>query len=408
MAVFGVPRVHEDDALRAVRAAAEMREALAELNEELERDLGRAPSRPGPGSTPARSSSATRPRGRASSLGDAVNVAARLEQAAEPGEILIGEATYRLVRDAVVAEAVGPLALKGKAEPVPAWRLLEVVPGARGWSAPARLAARRPRRELAALERAFDARRRPRRVRARHGVRPGRVGQVAPDARALARLGDEATVVAGRCLPYGEGITFWPIARRSRRPPGSASATGRERVAAQDLERLRRAGERRRARRRAARRRSSASTPATPRDPGDVLGRPPAVRAPRRASARSWSCSTTSSGREPTFLDLLEYLADWLRGAPVLLLCLARPELLEVRPGVGDAEGERGARHADAADGARDRRAHPGTCSRATSSARGARPDPRDGRGQPAVRRADAADARRRRGCSSVATGGGR
>ena len=83
--------------------------------------------------------------GQALVVGDAVNVAARLEQSAEPGEILIGEDTYRLVHDAVTAEQVEPLELRGKTEPVPAWRLVEVVAGRAGMESPARLPARRPR-----------------------------------------------------------------------------------------------------------------------------------------------------------------------------------------------------------------------------------------------------------------------
>ncbi len=116
MAAFGVPTVHEDDALRAVRAAAEMRQRLEILNEELERDFGlRLRSRTGinTGEVIVRDPDPTG----ALALGDAVNVAARLEGAAEPGEVLMGEATYRLVEDAVRVEPVEPLALKGKAEP---------------------------------------------------------------------------------------------------------------------------------------------------------------------------------------------------------------------------------------------------------------------------------------------------
>ena len=113
MAVFGIPAVHEDDALRAVKAAVEMRDALASLNKELERDRGvTIATRIGvntgdvvAGDAAARQTLVT---------GDAVNVAARLEQAAEPGQILIGAPTMNLVRDAVVAEPVEPLTLKGK------------------------------------------------------------------------------------------------------------------------------------------------------------------------------------------------------------------------------------------------------------------------------------------------------
>jgi class 3 adenylate cyclase len=125
MAVFGIPRLHEDDALRAVRAAIGMREALAALNADLERQHGEGlAARIGvnTGEVVAGDPSA----GQRLVTGDAVNVAARLEQAAAPGEILVGEPTFRLVRDAVEVEPVEPLALKGKEERVPAFRLLAV------------------------------------------------------------------------------------------------------------------------------------------------------------------------------------------------------------------------------------------------------------------------------------------
>ena len=112
MAVFGVPQVHEDDALRACRAAVEMREALPELG--LQARIGMDT---GEVVTGTEERLAT---------GDAVNVAARLEQAAQPGEILLGEETLRLVHDAVAIEEVEPLELKGKAEPVAAYQLFDV------------------------------------------------------------------------------------------------------------------------------------------------------------------------------------------------------------------------------------------------------------------------------------------
>ena len=112
MAVFGVPQVHEDDALRACRAALEMRDALPELG--LQARIG---VNTGEVVTGTEERLAT---------GDAVNVAARLEQAAQPGEILLGEETLALVRDAVETEEVEPLELKGKAEPVAAYRLVAV------------------------------------------------------------------------------------------------------------------------------------------------------------------------------------------------------------------------------------------------------------------------------------------
>ncbi len=125
MAVFGVPTVHEDDALRAVRAAWEMSAALASLNDELATDYGtRLQARIGVNTGEVVTGTEER-----LATGDTVNVAARLEQRAEPGWILIGEPTYRLTHRAVTAVAVEPLTLKGKAEPVPAYRLVAVPAG---------------------------------------------------------------------------------------------------------------------------------------------------------------------------------------------------------------------------------------------------------------------------------------
>jgi class 3 adenylate cyclase len=131
MAVFGVPHVHEDDALRAVRAAAELREALEPLNAELGRDYGTTLSvRIGINTGEVVTGTEER-----LATGDAINVAARLEQAAQPGEILIGANTIRLVRDAVSIEALPPLEAKGKSEPVTAYRLLSLDTEARPSSA---------------------------------------------------------------------------------------------------------------------------------------------------------------------------------------------------------------------------------------------------------------------------------
>src|SRR5436853_6162537 len=124
MGVFGLPMVHEDDALRAVRAAAEMRDALAELNDELETSLGvELQIRIGvnTGEVVVGDAGSGSP-----VLGDAINVAARLEQAAMPGDVLLGSQTYALVRDAVTVDDGRALSLKGKAEPVTGYRLVDV------------------------------------------------------------------------------------------------------------------------------------------------------------------------------------------------------------------------------------------------------------------------------------------
>ena len=132
MAVFGIPRLHEDDPLfRAVRAADGMQLALDSLNEELRTDHGvevRIRVGVNTGEVVASDPGA----GQRLVTGDAVNVAARLEQAAGAGEVLLGGSTHGLVKDAVRVEPVDPLTLKGKSEPVPAFRLLEVVPDTMG------------------------------------------------------------------------------------------------------------------------------------------------------------------------------------------------------------------------------------------------------------------------------------
>ena len=129
MAVFGVPTVHEDDALRACRAALEIRERLRELNKQLDREQGFTIEV----RTGVNSGQVVADEGAPSDalvVGDAVNVAARLEQTAAPGEILMGASTHRMVRDFVLAEPVEPMELRGKSAPVGAYRLMGFVPDA--------------------------------------------------------------------------------------------------------------------------------------------------------------------------------------------------------------------------------------------------------------------------------------
>src|SRR3989442_1105366 len=135
MAVFGIPVLHEDDALRAVRAATEMRQKLEELNEELDRDwVVRIQVRTGVNTVEVVAGDAAG--GQRFATGHAVHVAKRFEEAAPAGEILLGDSTYRLVRDAVEVEPVDPLELKGKGEPVRAYRLLALEAGGPGPARP--------------------------------------------------------------------------------------------------------------------------------------------------------------------------------------------------------------------------------------------------------------------------------
>jgi class 3 adenylate cyclase len=200
MAVFGVPLLHEDDALRAVRAAGEMREALAGLNEELGRVYGTTlEARVGVNTGEVVTGTEER-----LATGDAVNVAARLEQAAQPGEVLLGEETMRLTWDAVAVEPVEPLALKGKSGPVPAFRLLSVAREGPARRLDAPLVGREP--ELGRLRDAFGQAVRDSACRLFTVVGAAGVGKSRLVAGFLDSL-EGATVVRGRCLPYGDGIT---------------------------------------------------------------------------------------------------------------------------------------------------------------------------------------------------------
>ena len=192
VAVFGVPIAHEDDALRALRAAADMRAALPELG--LEARIG------------VNTGEVVTETDERLVTGDAVNVAARLEQAAQPGEILVGASTLALVRGAAEAEEVERLVLRGKAQPVAAYRLVAV------HEAPERrhdTAFVGRGTELGAIQEAW------RRAVEENGcelitvMADAGVGKSRLLAEALPPLGVRA--VSGRCLPYGEGITYWPV-----------------------------------------------------------------------------------------------------------------------------------------------------------------------------------------------------
>ena len=317
MAVFGVPVTHEDDALRAVRTATEMQRALAELNSELLQTWGvELACRIGinTGEVVAGDHGS----GEGFVTGDAVNLAKRLEQAAEPGTILIGTATYPLVKDAV---KVGPrerFSAKGKREPVARFRLDEVDADAAGYARRLDAPLVNRTKELDVLRRlvrdAFEARRCGIvTILGTAGIGKSRI------ARELAiELEDVADVATGRCLPYGSGITFWPLQQLVTDLGGMEAA---------------------------------ASVLAGTDDGAVVLERLQAVTSVADTAAPStevfWAVRRLlerSSERrpllvaledlhwaEPTMLDLVEYIAAFANG-PLVLLCIGRPELLEARP----------------------------------------------------------------------------
>ena len=308
MAVFGVPVVREDDALRAVRVAEEMQAALGEL--ELEGRIGVNTGEVVTG-TPERLVA-----------GDAVNVAARLQQAASPGQILLGAETHVLVADAVHVEPVEPLTLKGKSEPVAAWRLLDVIAGAPAYTR--RLDAPFVGREaeLVALEHELERAVAERTCRLCTGVGEPGIGKSRLVGELLAASG-RARVVVGRCLSYGEGITYWPLAEIVREVAGTEPKARLQELLARDEE----------------------AELVAERIAGTVGAASAATAAPEEtywAFRRLFEALAADRPliiviedvhwAEPTLLDLLEYVAGFSSSAPILLLCVARPDLLESRP----------------------------------------------------------------------------
>jgi class 3 adenylate cyclase/tetratricopeptide (TPR) repeat protein len=321
MAVFGIPQVHEDDALRAVRAACELREVLAGLNADLERDFRvRIEVRTGVNTGEVVTGTAER-----LATGDAVNVAARLEEAAAPGEILIGEATQRLVRDAVIAERVEGLELKGKGDRLGAWRIVAVTSGAAGVARrlDSPLVGREHERTL--LAQAFERAVRERACHLFTLLGAAGVGKSRLVEEFLADFHGRAAVLRGRCLPYGEGITYWPVIEALEDAAGIVDDDPPA-VAEAKLTQLR----------------GGDATGALAGLLGLADVAPAseetfwAVRAQLETLARERPLVVVFDDihwGEATFLDLVEHIADWSRDAPILLLCLARPELLDVRPG---------------------------------------------------------------------------
>src|SRR5437763_5020470 len=318
MAVFGIPELHEDDALRAVRAATELRQALAELNQQLERELEvRIGIRVGVNSGEVVAGDGTG--GQMLVTGDAVNVAKRLEQAARTGEILVGEPTRRLVENAVVLEPRDELTLKGKTDPFPAWNVLAVIEGASAYAR--RLDAPLIGREaqLRTLREAYAEALESRSCRLFTIVGPAGIGKSRLSAELCATVRDEATVLTGRCLPYGDGITFWPLVQIAGLL-GSEEGVRAALAEAEDGELV------------AARVLGAVGPTAIATSGGETFW---AVRRLFEEVAREQPLVVLIEDihwAEPTLLDLLEYLAGWTHDAPLLLLCLARPDLLEERP----------------------------------------------------------------------------
>jgi DNA-binding SARP family transcriptional activator/tetratricopeptide (TPR) repeat protein len=308
--IFGVPTVHEDDALRAVRAATEVRQELDRLTWEHERDWDIAFAvRSGVNTGEVVAHAAT-----ALVAGDAVMVASRLQDAAAPGEILLDEHTERLVRDAVNAERVDPadLTAVGREQ---AWRLLDLT-AAEGYRRKLETPMVGRVAELAQLRQAYD------RARAGGGVQlftivgAAGIGKTRLAAEFLRSLGDETTVLRGHSLSYGEAITFWPLREMVLQIPDLEGALAGEAEAATIRDRV---------------------VGAVGLE-GKASSNEETFWATRRlfeALAREGPLVVVLEDvhwAEPALLDLIEHVSEWSVDSPILLLCLSRPELVDDRP----------------------------------------------------------------------------
>ena len=316
MAVFGVPQAHEDDAERAVRAALGILEATRDLGLDARVGVEAGEVVVGEGD----STFAT---------GEAINLAARLQQHASAGQILIGPAAYRLTLDRIEVEDAGPVEVRGRTEPLWAWRALRAYDtGPRALSLEAPLVGRDD--ELSLLENTYARAVKNRRAHlvtlfGEPGVGKSRL------AREFLETLEGATVLQGRCLPYGEGITYWPLAEMVKVSAGI-----------HDDEPVRQAFDKLRA---------CCEDEAIADLLANASGVLEAVEAEATGqeiawAAREWAGKLAEPQplvlvfedihwSEEPLLELVEHLAEYVRDAPLFILCLARPELLEVRPSWG-------------------------------------------------------------------------
>jgi class 3 adenylate cyclase/tetratricopeptide (TPR) repeat protein len=323
MAAFGVPDLHEDDALRAVRAAAELRGALDELAAEVRRQRGlEFHVRLGlnTGNVLVRDAGTLEEE----LTGTAVNLAKRFEEAAGPGEILIGDETYRLVTDAVKADPAGPVTVKGAAEPQSVWRLLEVLPDRPGRT-------RRPiapmvgrSREQELLLRLFERAAAEGTCHLVSVLGSAGVGKSRLVDEFVMTLGDQAAVLRGHCPAFGDSVTMWPMVEIVRQAAGIGPDDSAEQARSRLAELLGREQRGTLVTERIAQLLGFGQDTGLPEDTFWALQRLLEILARRRPLVLviddlHWA--------DPILLDAVEHVAEHA-DAPLVLLCMARPDEL--------------------------------------------------------------------------------
>ncbi len=324
MAVFGLPTVHEDDAERSVRAAAAVRPRLQPL-----RDAGRLPDiRIGIQTGEVIANAGASDKGEFLVTGETVNLAARLQQHASPGQTLLGERTAAAVRHAARLRPIPPLSVKGAASPVSAWELIEVLPPRERDLQPTPFVGREDELELLA-----GHVRRIRRDGRGHVVTilgAGGVGKTRLVAEFRVRTRD-IHALRGRALPYGTGVPFWSLGETIREECGILFGDPLDAARRKVDETVGRLGV------------PGLTAPALKAvlalgTEGLDLTRDAlfaGMRAFFEALARRdpllLILEDVHSAEDVT-LDFIEHAADWVRESPIMLVILSRPELLERRP----------------------------------------------------------------------------
>ena len=330
MAVWGAPVAREDDAERAVRAGLELVDAVMTLGPEI---TARAGVLTGEAAVTIGGSN------EGMVTGDIVNTASRLQSVADPGTVLVGEATQRAASAAITFEPAGSQALKGKQLPVPAWRAVRVVAERGGRNRSEALEAPFVGRdeELRLLKDLFHASAREGKSRLVSVMGPAGIGKTRLSwefKKYLDGLVEEVWWHAGRSPAYGEGITFWALGEMVRSRAGLVEtddeATTRERVAAivgehvEDEERARWI--------QAAFLTLLGLGEGAPIDSDELFAAWRTFFEQLAAKLPVVMVFEETHHADAGLLDFIDHLMEWSRSSPIMVVALARPELLERRP----------------------------------------------------------------------------